>query len=372
VTRVAIVMPHPADPPTSGDRIRTTQLVDGLRALGADPHVVAYAWADEAVPKPGWAYVAGRPTGGLGQLVWRGRLAVARRRDPHAIHRMPGQHGRMRAALDQLQPDVVDFQHSHTWFDGRRPTVLTLHNVETDRLGRFGGLTARQRATLAARERAAIEGADATVALSETDAERVRALAAPRALHVVPLGYDPGVRLPEPRERLATVAYVGSFDYSPNVEAARLLLAEWPAIRAATGASRLVVVGRQADRHVPEGDGVEVRSDVPDVPAALADADVLVVPLVSGGGVRVKIIEAFALGLPVVSTALGIEGIAAKDGRHAVVVAGPSDLPDAIASLRSAHVRESLAAAARELWEVCYSPRHMAAAMLDVYQSVLR
>ena len=366
-------MPHPADPPTSGDRIRTAQLVDGLHALAADPHVVAYSWVDGAggaSAKPGWSYVPGRPTNGLRALVWRSQLAVARRRDPHAIHRMPGQHGRMRAALDELAPDVVDFQHSHTWFDPRRPAVLTLHNVETDRLGRFGGLTPRQRATLAAHERAAIEAVGATVVLSEADAERVRQLGTPRALHVVPLGYDPGVRLPEPREQLTTLAYVGSFDYAPNVEAAQLLMERWPAIRAASGAERLLMVGRQAARHVSGGDGVEVRSDVPDVPAALADADVLVVPLVSGGGVRVKIIEAFALGLPVVSTALGIEGIAARDGRHAVIVPGVDELPDAIATLAPAHIRESLAAAARELWAAHYSPRHMAEGMLAVYRSV--
>lgn len=369
--RAAIVMPHPTYPATSGDRIRVASLVDGLRSQDIEATVLAYAWGNET-GRSGYTLVPGCPSNLPGRLAWRAQLQLARRTDPLAIYRMPGLHQRMRAALDQLRPDVVDFQHSYSWFDCGRPAVLTMHNVETDRMARFAGISPRQVAVVAKAERAAIAAADATLVLSGPDAARVRELATPRALHEVPLGYDPGPRLPAPRETLTTLAYVASFDYEPNVEAARALLARWPRIRSETGASRLLLIGRAAARHVWSDEaGVEVRSDVPDVRAALADADVLVVPLLSGGGVRVKIIEAFALGLPVVSTVLGIEGLAAVDGTHAVVVQGVDEMSEGISSLLPVGVRRSMADAARTLWECRYSPRHMAEGVREVYRSVL-
>lgn len=370
--RVAIVMPHPAYPATSGDRIRVAALVSGLCASEVPCTVFAYAWEGEA-GGPAYTLVPGRPTAVPARLAWRARLQLARRTDPLAIYRMPGLHDRMRSALEEFAPDVVDFQHSYSWFDCGRPSVLTLHNVETDRMGRFGRLSARQAVAVADGERAAVEACAATVVLSEADATRVRQLATPRALHVVPLGFDPGERLPSPREQLTTLAYVASFDYEPNVEAARALLSRWPAIQAETGVARLLLIGRAAARHLSSGDpSVEIRSDVPEMRAALADADALVVPLLSGGGVRVKIIEAFGLGLPVVSTALGIEGLEAVAGTHAIVVPGVDDLAAGVRGLLPVGVRRSMADAARSLWERRYSPAHMAADVLDVYRSVLR
>jgi glycosyltransferase involved in cell wall biosynthesis len=371
VIRVAVVMPHPAYPATSGDRIRVAALVDGLRGQDVDPVVLANSWHGES-GREGYVLVPGRPSNRMARALWRARLQAARRGDPLAIYRMPGLHDRMARAIESIAPDIVDFQHSYSWFDCGRPSVLTMHNVESDRLTRFGDVTPKQAAAVQNGERAALDAADATIVLSDADAARVREFSHPRALHVVPLGYDPGAKLPLPREELTTIAYVASFDYQPNVEAAQALLARWPAIRSETGVRRLVIIGRAASRHVTSSDSsVEIRSDVPDVRAALEDADALVVPLLSGGGVRVKIIEAFALGLPVVSTELGIEGLEAVDGTHAVVVPDLEGIGEGIRSLQRVGVRRAMVAKAYALWETRYSPRQMATGVLDVYRSVL-
>jgi glycosyltransferase involved in cell wall biosynthesis len=160
-------------------------------------------------------------------------------------------------------------------------------------------------------------------------------------------------------------------DYQPNVEAARLLLQHWPDIQAASGLERLLLIGRRAAQKFASEGSVEVLSDVPDIRAALTSADVLIVPLVSGGGVRVKIIEAFALGLPVVSTRLGIEGLGAVDGVHAIVVDGATGLAQGLARIREQPVRQALADNARVLWEERYSPRQAAMQMLDVYAAAI-
>lgn len=369
--RIAIVSPHPVTPADSGDRIRTTALVRALTARGVDATVLAYAWTrGERGGSELIRYVPGRPTRPPHQQLWRLRLAAARRTNAFALHRMPAAHAAMRQALTDLAPDVVDFQHSYTWFDTGRPSVLTVHNVESDRLSRFSGLPARALAGAIDTERAAVESADATVVFSDLDRERVARTMSARRLYVVPLGYDPGPPREQLRADCTTAAYVGSMDYQPNVEALQLLLAQWPAIRAATGLRRLLVVGRRAGEHFQSEETVDVLSDVPDVAAALQPADLLVVPVVSGGGVRVKIIEAFGLGLPVVSTALGIEGLDAVDGEHAVIVDDVADLPAGIARLRPLGERERIAAAARTLWEQRYSPDRMAAEMIDVYATV--
>lgn len=368
---VVLVSPHAVWPVDTADKLRTSQLARELRELGVDVTVIALSWFPSDVAVAGSVLVPARPASVPAKALRRLALVARQRVDPYAAHRLPGARRRLAAAIDAAQPDIVDTQHTFMWQPLSRPAVLTAHNVESDRLGRSGGLSRVAQRTLTAMERRAVQQARATVVFSAEDARRLQRFG-PRAVHVVPIGVDPGSRLPAPRETLTVAAYVGTFGYPPNVEAARLLLDEWPRIKAASGLRRLVFVGRRASEVITATADVEVRSDVPDVPAALADADVLVVPLVSGGGVRVKIIEAFALGLPVVSTALGIEGLGAVDGVHAVIVDRPDQLPMALAQLRAQHIRTAMVAQARQLWEERLSPREMAERMLEVYRSVAR
>jgi polysaccharide biosynthesis protein PslH len=368
---VVLVSPHAVWPVDGADKLRTSQLAEQLRILGVDVTVVALSWFPHDLKVEGSVLVPARPSSAPAKAVRRAALAVRQRTDPYAAHRLPGARRRLAAAINAARPDVVDVQHTFMWQPTGHPDVLTAHNVESDRLGRFGQLSAAAKRGVVSMERRAVQGAATTVVFSAEDARRVEQLG-PRAVRVVPIGIDPGARLEPPRERLSTAAFVGTFSYAPNAEAARLLLGEWPRIRAVSGLQRLVFIGRNASRFVTAADDVDVRSDVPDVPAALADADVLVVPLVSGGGVRVKIIEAFALGLPVVSTGLGIEGLGATDGVHAGIVERPDQLAEALSRLRPQAVRAAMVSQSRHLWEEQYSPRQMAERMLEIYRSVAR
>jgi glycosyltransferase involved in cell wall biosynthesis len=108
--------------------------------------------------------------------------------------------------------------------------------------------------------------------------------------------------------------------WQPNAKAAEFLAREvLPAIRSRFPNARLQLVGRNPGPDVlalGELPGVEVAANVPDVGVYLGRATLLAVPLDSGGGTRLKILEAFAAGLPVVSTPIGCEGIDATNGRH--------------------------------------------------------
>lgn len=125
--------------------------------------------------------------------------------------------------------------------------------------------------------------------------------------------------------------FVGALRYPPNADAAvHFCRAVLPALQRCLGRSvNFGIVGADPPpeiRALSEIDGVTVTGTVPDVRPYYADAATAVVPIRSGGGTRIKMLEAFAFGVPVVSTALGCEGIEAVDGRHLLVADAPETM----------------------------------------------
>lgn len=137
------------------------------------------------------------------------------------------------------------------------------------------------------------------------------------------------VRLPEslPVElgrREFTMLFVGTLGYYPNEDAVMYFCREvLPLIRQqATRAFRFRIVGPNAPQSVTELSQlpeVEVIGGVPDMAPWYREADAVVVPIRAGGGTRIKVLEAFSYGRPVVSTSIGIEGIDAQDGEHMLI-----------------------------------------------------
>ena len=118
--------------------------------------------------------------------------------------------------------------------------------------------------------------------------------------------------------------FLGQMSYLPNTEAAELLINKiYPQLKKIYPDCRLLLVGRNPTQKMLEASkkdsGIIVTGTVSDVRPYLAAASVMVVPLLKGGGTRLKILEAFAAGCPVVSTAKGAEGIKAKDGEHLLI-----------------------------------------------------
>lgn len=146
------------------------------------------------------------------------------------------------------------------------------------------------------------------------------------ALHVGLFRYGAGAQLfqlPLKEHAGQVVLFVGAFLHTPNVEAVSWLSESIvPLVKARVGEARFTCVGAdppQALRRQAEAAGVTVTGRVPDVSAYLADADVGVVPLRSGGGVKLKTLEMMAAGRAIVTTPIGIEGIEAHDGEHVLV-----------------------------------------------------
>jgi glycosyltransferase involved in cell wall biosynthesis len=114
-----------------------------------------------------------------------------------------------------------------------------------------------------------------------------------------------------------TLLFLGSFRHLPNAEALTWFTAEvFPKIRAAEPKARLIVIGSDPppSHSLKDAEAIELAGFVPDAKEPLARYAVFVCPILSGSGVRVKLLEAFAAGIPVVSTRLGAEGLADADG----------------------------------------------------------
>jgi glycosyltransferase involved in cell wall biosynthesis len=189
-------------------------------------------------------------------------------------------------------------------------------------------------------ERRAANRTDALLAVSEPEARYFRSLG-PRPVRVVPNGVDTGAYAALPAGRRSgppLLLYVGTMSWSPNASAAHFLAREvLPQVRRLLPETRLRVVGKDpppAVQALADLPGVEVTGAVPSIIPHLREAHALAVPLTAGGGTRLKILEAFAAGLPVVSTPVGCEGLQAVHGEH-LVVAEREAFSDAVRELLS-------------------------------------
>jgi glycosyltransferase involved in cell wall biosynthesis len=206
--------------------------------------------------------------------------------------------------------------------------------------------------------------ADGLLAVSEDERRYYQGLGAIRAT-LVPNGVDCGSFQALPTGRTAgrpLILYLGAMSWGPNISAAVFLAREvLSCLRDRFPDARLRIVGRSPGPEVSalaDLPGIEVVGDAPDIRPHLQEARVLAVPLHAGGGTRLKILEAFAAGLPVISTPIGCEGINGVDGEHLLVAERDRFLEGLLALLADPTLGVRLAARARELarneydWEI--------------------
>lgn len=134
---------------------------------------------------------------------------------------------------------------------------------------------------------------------------------------------------PVKREVRKNLVFVGAMDWLPNSDGVvHFVDAVLPLLKKECPQVQFTVVGKNPPEQIQnlsQIEGVRVTGTVADVRPYLADADVVVVPLRVGGGTRLKILEAFASGRPVISTTLGCEGIECLNGEHLVIADNPAD-----------------------------------------------
>lgn len=249
--------------------------------------------------------------------------------------------------------------------------ILDEHNIEHELLWRsyqhangvarrgFNWLEYRRLRPL---EIACCRRADLVLVTSDREQQLLRALLPEKNVQVVPNGVDIDAFAPDDTvaETPGRVIFTASFDYYPNVQGA-LYFAEqcWSLVRRAYPEATWHLVGRNPPPEIVRLGtlpGVTVTGSVPAVQPHLATAQVAIVPLLTGAGTRLKILEALSLRRAVVSTSLGCEGINCVPDRDLVVADEPTAFAAAIVGLlKDGARRSSLGAAGRALVEEQYS-----------------
>ena len=333
---------HPTD---RGGQIRTLETLRQLHA-GNEVHYVAYN--DPAQPEgvrraPEYcrrSYPVNRPIPSRGSARFFAQLARNLASPlPLAVGRYasPEMRGQIASLIHEHRFDsiVCDFLSMVPNIPDLSRCVLFQHNVETVIWRRHAehapsalrrAYFRQQASRMFQCERDACRSAAHIIAVSEKDAAQMTELFGVTRVSPVSTGVDL-TYFARPADRPAQagaapqIVFVGAMDWMPNIDGALWFTEKvLPLIRAKLPTARLVLAGRSP---VPELKAlaaadplIEVTGTVPDIRPYLWDADLSIVPLRIGGGTRLKIYEAMAAGVPVVSTAIGAEGLAVEDGRH--------------------------------------------------------
>lgn len=336
----------------------------------------------------GVARVVTAPVADLGPRNWM--RSWLRSDEPRRIASVDWSEARRELAAWDPQPDLVWYSLLDTWVAfgdllGGIPSIVDFDNLENIRLrlhrrtppqsvpgsavgervrGSARWMASRsmdvvdERRWEAAQRRCADEVARVVVC-SDLDVDRSgcpNAVAVPNGAHR-PEGVDSDrTRL---RGSTPTMLFVGALDYEPNTDAVEWMVRDvMPLIRQRMPATVLRIVGRGAENveWVAGVAGVDLVGEVDDLRPELDRADVSVVPIRIGAGTRLKVVEALAHHIPLVTTTVGTEGIEVVDGEHGLVADDEHRFADAcLRLLADGSERQRLADRGAELFETSYT-----------------
>ncbi len=363
-------------PVDSGGKIRTTQILRGLR--GGEFRVTLASPASDAQVRD---YAAGIESvcdefvrwgeSGSGLLRAGARIAALLSRLPVPVATDRSARGQ-KIVAEQLGRDfdvvVFDFPHAAVLAPASLSTasVMFTHNVESEIFARHAGvsrwpMTALWRSQLRKMlefERAALRRFDTVVAVSERDAQAFADGFGVDRIRVIGTGVDLDYFGYESPPASGKVVFTGSMDWLANQDGIGFLLDEvWPLVLADCPDAGMTVVGRQppaslVSRARRSGFDWEFTGYVNDVRDYVRRASVYVIPLRVGGGTRLKVYEAMAMGCPVVSTSVGVEGLPIVPDEQFLCADSAAEIAAGIVRvLRDETLREALSRSARQYVE---------------------
>lgn len=307
-----------------------------------------------------------------------------------AAYRHPRFTGNLKRALqadsfDLLHCDNTNIAHAVLSLE-TPPRLLNAHNVDSLLLRRLAQIERRpwkralfawQAKKVSLAERRTYPAFRGCLAMSDVDKAHIEKIAPGLRIWTVPNGVDiDWFAPPEVPAEPYLMAFVGAMDWLPNIDAVRFFAGDiLPGIRRLLPGARLLVVGRRPSPALVRGlatHGVDFTGTVDDVRPYMARSSLIVVPLRVGSGTRLKILEAWAMGRPVLSTSLGAEGLPVRSGENIAI----ADTPDAliervVALLRNPAAAQRLGTAGRHTVEATFSWKRIGDNLLDAYEAAL-
>jgi glycosyltransferase involved in cell wall biosynthesis len=353
------------------------------------------------------------------------RGAIGRTPLPVLNYTTPAMKQELARILDAQEFDIVQVESIHLAeylpiirAARNRPLIICdWHNIESELMSRYSerqtSILRRTYARRASRQMSSLERRsmrefDAHVVVSGRDGARLLELEPKARVFVIENGVDTGYYTDErirgthniwlkeqrseaasaqvarqehspnaPDEKPRRIAFVGSMDYHANVDAVVSFASEiWPRLSEQQPGFIFTIVGRDPDaevRRLALIPGIEVTGTIDDVRPYYHEMLAAIIPLRVGGGSRLKILEAMAAGVPVVSTALGAEGLDVEDGVNILIAETAEEFCRAINDLNeNEEQRRNLIAGGRALVFAQYDWSRLGTLLFEKYESLLR
>ena len=304
-------------------------------------------------------------------------------------YRIPAYQEKLKELLSNEVFDVVHYEMFHTaqfYTETDLPNVLSLQNVDSEIWRRLQDETKtlfdkwiywNQKRSFQRYERVLSPKFDAVTCTSEVDAAVFERYCEEGTVEIIPNGVDVTHFTPDnASEASAHLIYIGSMDWYPNEDAVSFFADEiLPLIQEHVPDVKFTIVGGNPSERVQklaEMKGVVVTGRVPEIKPYFAEATVFVVPLRIGSGTRLKILEALAMGKAVVSTTVGAEGLALRDGEEIFIADEPNAFAGSVTRLLTdPELRQKIGRNGRVRVEQDYDWRSIAEKLHKVYESLL-
>jgi polysaccharide biosynthesis protein PslH len=309
---------------------------------------------------------------------------------------------RLKQILEQERFDIVQFEMLHMSpyletvrnYSGAK-TILRAHNVEhiiweritKNTLNPFKKAYLRHLSrTLKEYETSVINDFDGIVAITETDANAFRTMAGsslencrripPDQVISIPFGVDLSKYTTSKNDPgFPSLFSIGSMDWGPNIEGIAWFLEQvWPLIHRKIPALKYYIAGRHMPEWLKEKQypNVMIVGEVPDSQEFMKSRTIMIVPLLSGSGIRVKIIEGMATGKPILSTTVGAEGINCTHGKDIFIADNPSDFTNILVKLTASQdLCKTVGENARNLIENEYDQNKLIGKLIGFYKHTL-
>ncbi len=273
------------------------------------------------------------------------------------------------------------YSSAKTIFDAHNATWKILERMRPNKNIFFSYLLAQESKKLRNYENQLVQKADHVLTVTEFDKDLLTPqpddVLTKSKIHVIPIAVNTQELQPiERKQNSHQILTIGSLNYPPNADGVRWFLREvFPLIKERNQNTTLVVVGKNPPKDfftlaAPFGDHVRITGYVENLTPLIENSALMVVPVLAGGGMRVRILEAFARGIPVVTTTVGLEGIAAENGKHVVVEDDPVKLAQKIENLiTNPFEQKRLSNNARELVTTLFDWKSVLKELDRIYQS---